>query len=280
MSTQPFGPTGVEVPVIGQGTWLMERDRRAAIDALREGIDLGLTHIDTAEMYGSGAVEPIVGEAIDGRRDEVFLVSKVLPFNASRSGTIEACERSLRRLRTDYLDLYLLHWRGHHPLEETFAAFDELRDAKKIRAYGVSNFDVEDLEDAWAVTAPGQIACNQVLYHLQERYIERAVIPWCQRHGIAVVGYSPFGSGEFPSPSSSGGRVLAEIAAVLGGTARQVALAFLVRQSGLFTIPKAAKRSHVADNAAAGRVTLSPEHIEQIDQAFPVRTDGSGLPII
>ena len=212
-----FGNTKRSVGVIGQGTWYIEDgDRREAVAALRRGLDLGMNHIDTAEMYGDGAAEAVVGEAIAGRRDEVFLVSKVLPHNASRAGTLAACERSLRHLETDRLDCYLLHWRGRHPLAETIAAFAELMRAGKILAWGVSNFDTDDLDEAQAaakvVAGAGDIACNQVLYHLGERHIEHAVIPWCETHGVAVTGYSPFGHDDFPSPRSAGGRVLAEIA--------------------------------------------------------------------
>jgi diketogulonate reductase-like aldo/keto reductase len=196
-----FGATGRDVAVIGQGTWYIEDgDRRAAVAALRRGLDVGMNHVDTAEMYGNGAAERIVGEAIAGRRDEVFLVSKVLPHNASRAGTVAACERSLARLATDRIDCYLLHWRGAYPLAETIAAFAALQQAGKIRAWGVSNFDVDDLEEAEAVAGPGRMACDQVLYHLQERDIEHAVIAWCEGHGVAVTAYSPFGHGSFPGP--------------------------------------------------------------------------------
>ena len=189
----------MQVSVIGQGTWQLDgRNDAGAIAALRRGLDLGMTHIDTAEMYGDA--EPLVAEAIDGRRDEVFLVSKVLPSNASRAGTIKACERSLSRLRTDRLDCYLLHWRGSYPLEETFGAFEELVKAGKILSWGVSNFDADDLDEALDIVGEGKIACNQVLYHLQERAIEHAVIPWCEKHEVAVVAYSPFGQGRFPEP--------------------------------------------------------------------------------
>ena len=270
MRRQPFGPTGVAVPVVGQGTWNMERDgRAAAVAALRAGLDLGMTHIDTAEMYGSGRVEELVGEAIAGRREQVFLVSKVLPQNASRAGVLRACEASLRRLRTDRLDCYLLHWPGRHPLADTIAAFEQLRREGKVRAWGVSNFGVEEMERAAAIAGAERIACDQVLYHLEERTIEHAVIPWCVARGIAVVGYSPFGSGRFPGPRSRGGRVLAEIAAAHGATARQVALAFLVRAPGLFTIPKAGRAAHVAENAGAGDLALSAEDVRRIDAAFP-----------
>jgi len=281
MEFRDFGPTNAEVPVIGQGTWYIETgDRAAVIAALRLGLDLGMSHIDTAELYGTGLAEEIVGEAIAGRRDEVFLVSKVLPDNASRSGTILACERSLRRLGTERLDCYLLHWRGRHPLEETIAAFEELRRLGKIMAWGVSNFDAPDLEEALSIAGEGQIACNQVLYHLEQRAIEHAVIPWCEREGVAVVGYSPFGHGNFPSAYSPGGRVLSAIAAAHEVTPRQVALRFLVRRPGLFTIPKASTPAHAAENAGAGDLFLSEEELEMIDRAFPVRARPRELPVL
>ena len=186
MRQHKFGTRGPSVPVIGQGTWYIDRgDRAAAITALQRGLDLGMTHIDTAEMYGDA--EPVVGEAIAGRRDEVFLVSKVVPSNASRQGTIAACERSLKRLRTDRLDCYLLHWRGQISLAETVAGLEDLVGAGKIRSWGVSNFDAGDLHALSKVAGKGSIACNQVLYHLQERAIEHAVIPWCEQHGVAGV---------------------------------------------------------------------------------------------
>ena len=228
---------------------------------------------------GSGVVEEPVGEAIAGRRDEVFLASKVLPSNASFERVLRACEASLRRLRTDRLDLYLLHWPGTHPLERTLAAFERLVRDGKIRFYGVSNFDAEEMARALAIAGERGIACNQVLYHLQERSIEHAVATWCAEHEIAVVGYSPFGSGRFPGPRSRGGRVLAEIAAAHGATPRQVALAFLVRAPGLFTIPKAARAAHVAENARAGSLALSAEDVRRIDAAFP-RGPWRGLPIL
>lgn len=280
METRIFGRTGKSVPILGQGTWHMEHDdRAAAIAALRRGLDLGLTHIDTAELYGSGLVEELVAEAIAGRRDEVFLVSKVMPTNATREGTVRACERSLGRLKTDRVDIYLLHWPSQHPLEGTLAAFEQLEREGKIRAYGVSNFDVEEMERAVRIAGEGTIACNQVLYHLEERAIEHAVVPWCRKHGIAVVGYSPFGSGRFPSPESAGGRVLAEIAAAHGATAREVALRFLVREEGTFTIPKAGRVEHVVDNARAGALQLGAEELRRIDEAFP-RRRAKGLPTI
>lgn len=282
MQTRPFGPTGREVPILGQGTWYLDRaaSRRDAIAALQRGIDLGMTHIDTAEMYGSGAAEQLVGEAIAGRRDAVFLVSKVLPSNASVRGTIAACERSLKALRTDRLDCYLLHWRGSYPLAETFDAFERLQQDGKILDWGVSNFDTDDLQEALDVAGPNRIACNQVLYHLQERAIEHAVIPWCQRHDVAVVAYSPFGNDAFPAPGSAGGRVLAEIAADHGATPRQVALAFLMRLPGLFTIPKASTPAHAEDNAGAGALVLSAAELARIDAAFPRGPQPRALPMI
>ena len=258
--------------VVGQGTWRSEQSSRDAVDALRHGLDLGMCHIDTAEMYGSGAAETLVGRAIEGRRDEVFLVSKVLPSNASRRGTIAACESSLSRLKTDRLDCYLLHWRGAHPLAETIAAFEELRSSGKIRAWGVSNFDVDDLEEAASIAGAGLPACNQVLYHLQERAIEHAVLPWCLDRGIAIVAYTPFGeSPDAFDPQSRHGRVLQEIAAGHGATARQVALAFLLRHPNSFVIPKASRREHASENAGAGSLRLTDADTARIDAAFPAR---------
>lgn len=273
--------TRKRVPAIGQGSWYIERgDKAEAIAALRHGVDLGLTHIDTAEMYGDGASEAIIGEAIAGRRDAVFLVSKVLPHNASRAGIRAACERTLKHLKTDRLDGYLLHWRGPHPLEETFAAFEALKQEGKILSWGVSNFDEDDLDEALEVAGDGKIACNQVLYHLRERAIEHAVIPWCQRHGVAVTAYSPFGHHDFPEPGSAQGRVLAEIASAHGATPRQVALAFLTRDPVVFAIPKAASLTHVEDNAGALTVSLTEAEIARIDAAFPRGRKPSSLPMI
>lgn len=277
MRHRRFGCTGREVAVVGQGTWRADAgDAATAADALRRGLDAGMTHIDTAEMYGDA--ELIVGEAIAGRRDEVFLVSKVVPQNASRAGVIAACERSLKRLRTDRLDGYLLHWPGRHPLAETLAGFEDLVRAGKILSWGVSNFDVDDLEAALAVAGPGRIACNQVLYHLGERAIEHAVIRWCEDHDVAVVGYSPFGHGAFPRPESPGGRVLGEIAAAHGTGPRQVALAALARRA--FQIPKAASPAHAAQNAAAGALELSAAELARIDAAFPRGPRLRSLPML
>jgi diketogulonate reductase-like aldo/keto reductase len=279
MELRAFGQTQAQVSVIGQGTWYLDSgDRAAAIKALRRGLDFGMTHIDTAEMYGDA--ELVIAEAIAGRRDEVFLVSKVLPQNASRQGTISACAKSLGRLRTDRLDCYLLHWRGEHPFKETIAAFEQLQDEGKIRSWGVSNFDVPDLEEAWEIAGAGGLVCNQVLYHLQERAIEHGVLPWCEEHGVAVVGYSPFGHNRFPGPRSAGGRVLQEIADAHGATARQVALRFLVRRSSLFTIPKASDPVHTAENAGAGDLRLSEAELARIDEAFPRGPRPRELPMI
>jgi diketogulonate reductase-like aldo/keto reductase len=270
MRTRPFGRTGATLAVIGQGTWNMERDDPAeAVAAIREAIDLGMTHIDTAELYGSGQVEKLVARAMRNDRDRVYLVSKVLPSNASKKGAIAACERSLARLGTDRLDLYLLHWPGSHPLAETVAAFEQLCADGKIRAWGVSNFDVADLEELAAVAPVERIGCNQVLYHVAERAIEHTVIPWCRDRGIPIVAYSPLGSGRFPSARSAGGQALARIAAARGLTPQQVALAFVVREDDVFAIPKATSLEHVRSNAAAGDVVLSAAEVDAIDRAFP-----------
>jgi diketogulonate reductase-like aldo/keto reductase len=269
MRTHRFGATGREVPVIGQGTWQLELDAPAhAIAALRRGLELGLTHIDTAELYGGGVVEDLVGAAIAGRRDGVFLVSKVLPSNASYAGTIRACERSLARLMTDRLDCYLLHWPGAHPLAETLRAFEWLQRSGRILSYGVSNFDRAGLEEALALAGEGRIACNQVRYDLAERSVERELIGWSGARDVATVGYSPFGHGRFPSPRSARGRVLAEISAAHGASPRQVALAFLVRARHTFTIPKATTLAHVEDNARAGDLVLAPDEVAALDTAF------------
>ncbi|MGA2960330.1 MAG: aldo/keto reductase [Candidatus Korobacteraceae bacterium] len=281
MEQRYFGPTKREVAVIGQGTWYIEDgNRKTVIAGLRRGLDLGATHIDTAEMYGSGAAEEIVGEAIAGRRNEVFLVSKVLPSNASRRGTIAACERSLAHLKTDHLDCYLLHWSGSFPLEETIAAFEQLQSQGKIMSWGVSNFDVSELEEVRSVAGEGRLVCNQVLYHLKERAIEHGVLPWCERYGVAVVAYSPFGHDDFPRPGSAGGRVLQEIADAHGATARQVALRFLIRRPSLFTIPKASNAEHAAENAGAGELRLTEAEVARIDGAFPRGPKPRSLPML
>jgi diketogulonate reductase-like aldo/keto reductase len=271
-----FGWTGLNVPVIGMGTWMIEgrsRDaERRAIEALHLGLDLGMNHIDTAEMYGNGRVEELVAEAVDGQREKVFLVSKVLPSNASYEGTLKACERSLKRLKTDFIDLYLLHWpSSQHPIEETMRAMERLVDEGMIKFIGVSNFDVEQLREAQKALVKHRIACNQVLYHLAYRGIERELLPYCTENGIAIVGYSPFGHGNFLSSHSRGGKVLDEIAKRQNRTVRQVALNFLTRDSNLFTIPKAGNPDHIRDNSGAvGNWKLTDEDIAAIDRTFPL----------
>ena len=279
MHNKVFGPTKKSVSLIGQGTWQMEKNNRAAcVKALQYGIALGMTHVDTAELYGAGKVEGLVAEAIAGRRGEVFLASKVKPQNASRVKTIEACEQSLRRLQTDRLDLYMLHWQGKHPLQETIAGFEMLREQGKILAYGVSNFDVPALTEFISLAGPGRLACNQVLYHLEDRGIEHSVLPFCEAHQIAVVAYSPFYVGRFP-PEGDGGKVLQSIAATHKVSAHQVALQFLLRSPAVFVIPKTTSLTHLEDNAAAATLQLSEEEIALLDKAFPLGVD-NGLPTI
>jgi len=265
MELRPFGDPGRRVPVLGLGTWNLEQDDRASvIAAFRRGIDLGMTHVDTAEMYGSGRVESIVGDALRGLRDRVFLVSKVLPSNATYDGTLRACERSLERLATDRLDGYLLHWPSAHPLEGTIRAFEKLRKEGKIRSYGVSNFDVGGMEEAVRLAGEGRIACNQILYNLFERTAEHEVIPWCEERGIPIVAYSPLGAQRFKS-----GKVLDEIAAARSATPRQIALAFLVRRKSVFAIPKTSKVRHVEENAAVAELALGDDEVRRLEAAFP-----------
>jgi diketogulonate reductase-like aldo/keto reductase len=279
---RPFGSTRRGVAAVGQGTWRIEESAAdSVISAMRRGLDLGLTHIDTAEMYGSGAAEILIAKAIAGRRDEVFLVSKLLPSNASKRGTLAACEKSLARLRTDRLDCYLLHWRGTYPLEETIAAFDSLVRDGKILSWGVSNFDVADLDEVAAIAGAGHPACNQVLYHLQERAIEHAVLPWCRRQGTAVVAYTPFGQSTTAFDArTKQGQVLHEIAEAHRATARQVALRFLLRNPETFVIPKASSMAHVVQNAGALSLELSALELARIDAAFPRGKPPRGLPMI
>jgi diketogulonate reductase-like aldo/keto reductase len=281
-TTRLFGTTRRHVASIGQGTWKIEGSTAAAaVAALRRGLDLGLTHIDTAEMYGSGASERIIGKAIEGRREEVFLVSKVLPNHASKNDTLAACEKSLAHLRTDRLDCFLLHWRGSVPLEETIAAFETLVRQGKILAWGVSNFDVQDLAEVASIAGPGHPACNQVLYHLKERAIEHGVLPWCAQHGSAVVAYTPFGQspGIFAGESKAS-KVLREIADAHAATTRQVALRFLLRNPQVFVIPKASDIAHVTENAGAYTVNLRDSDILKIDAAFPRGKAPRDLPMI
>jgi diketogulonate reductase-like aldo/keto reductase len=269
METRPFGWTGVQLPVIGQGTWHMgetSATRARDVAALRLGIELGMTHIDTAEMY-RGA-EEVVGEAIHGvRRSDLFIVSKVLPSNGSYRGTISAAERSLRKLQTDYLDLYLLHWPGSRPIAETMRAMEDLVQAGKTRFIGVSNFEVAEMQAAMAALSRERLACNQVLYRLPLRGVEWDLIPFCAREQIAVVGYTPFGYG--PAGKRGDLKVLKEIGARLGKTAYQVVLRFLTRSPGIFAIPKASRPEHVRENAAAADIELTEEDIAAVDRAFP-----------
>ena len=282
MKCRQFGSTSTRVSEIGQGTWNIERAATgAAVAALRRGIDLGMTHIDTAEMYGSGKAERLIAKAIAGRRDDVFLVSKVLPSHASRKAVVQACEATLARLNTDRLDCYLLHWRGTVPLGETVAAFAQLIDDGKILSWGVSNFDVDDLQEAYGLSRKYPPQCNQVLYHLEERAIEHAVIPWCSTHGVAVVAYSPFGGQSgFPAARSAGGRVLQQIADTHGASPQQVALRFLLRHPSVFVIPKASTPEHVIDNAKAGGLELSTAEVALIEEAFPLGARPRILPMI
>ncbi len=272
--------------MIGMGTWMIEgrsRDGESrAIEALRLGLDLGMNHIDTAEMYGNGRAEELVAQAVDEQREQVFLVSKVLPSNASYQGTLKACERSLKRLKTDFIDLYLLHWpSSQNPIKETMHAMEELVDEGMIRYIGVSNFDVGLLREAQHALKKYRIACNQVLYHLAYRGIERDLIPYCAENGIAIVGYSPFGHGNFPSPYSRGGKVLAEIAKRYNRTIRQVALNFLTRDPNLFTIPKTSNPDHIRDNSGGvGDWKLTNEDIAAIDRLFPLPSADKPLEMI
>ncbi|KJK41964.1 oxidoreductase [Lentzea aerocolonigenes] len=258
-------PSGETVPALGMGTWMMAEKsslRAAEIAALREGLDLGLTLIDTAEMYGSGAAESLVGEAVLGRRDEVFLVSKVLPSNASVTGTVRACEASLRRLGTDRLDLYLLHWRGGVPLSQTVEAFASLVSSGKIRHWGVSNFDLADMRSL--AELPGFCQTNQILYNLSRRGPEHDLLPWQASAGMPVMAYSPVEQGRL-----LGSAVLASVAARHGATPSQVALAWVLRLPGVIAIPKAGSAAHVRENAAASSLELSAEDLAELDRAFP-----------
>ena len=282
MARRAFGWTKEQIPAIGMGTWMIENHgRELAVRALQKGLDLGMTHIDTAEMYGNGKAEEIISDAILGRRDQVFLVSKVLPSNASYEGTIKACKKSLKRLRTRHLDLYLLHWPSTYPITETMRAMEELKNEGLIRYIGVSNFDVEDLQEAEAVLKNHRLACNQVMYHLESRGIEKRLLPYCAKRQIAVVGYSSFGHGSFPDPNSVGGKVLSKISERLGKTARQVALNFLTRPAfPLFAIPKSSEPKHVEENSGGMGWELSKEDISLLDEAFPVPSTDSSLAMI
>ncbi|HSD19836.1 MAG TPA: aldo/keto reductase [Anaeromyxobacter sp.] len=261
-------PLGERIPALGLGTWFMAEDparRQTERAALELGLDFGLTLIDTAEMYADGAAEELVGEAIAGRRDEVFLVSKVLPTNASHAGTIAACEGSLRRLGTDRIDLYLLHWRGSIPLEETVEAFHELVEAGKIRYWGVSNFDVPDMEELLAVSDGPHVQVDQVLYNLSRRGIEVDLLPWCRARGIPVMAYSPIEQGRLLRDNPA----LSSVAERQGATPAQIALAWVLRRDGVIAIPKAGTPAHVEENRAALDLRLTREDLAELDGAFP-----------
>lgn len=274
MNVKAFGPGHVPVPVIGQGTWDIPESgerRDEAIRALRRGIELGMTHIDTAEMYGSGAAEDIVGEAIAAApREKLFITSKVLPSNASYKGVLSACERSLRRVKTEYFDLYLLHWPSSFPLAETMRGLETLVEQGKARFIGVSNFDLDDVREAQGYLRSVPLASDQVFYHLKERGPEAHLLPYCAQHEIALVGYTPFGRGRFPRKEAEPGGVLGRIAAAHGKTVRQVILNFLTREPHAFAIPKASRIEHVDENAGASGWELTVEEIAAIDAAFPV----------
>jgi diketogulonate reductase-like aldo/keto reductase len=260
-------PSGISVPALGLGTWMMGEDARKAsteVASLKRGLDLGMTLIDTAEMYGEGGAEKITAQAIAGRRDELFLVSKVYPWNASHKGVVEACERSLDRLRTDRLDLYLLHWRGEHPLAETVAGFEDLRRAGKIGAWGVSNFDLDDMQELMDVPDGENCAANQVLYNLSRRGIEYDLLPWCQERGIPVMAYSPIEQGRLARSGE-----LIRIAKAYQATPAQVALAFLLERDGVIAIPKSANPDRIAENAESVELELSEEDWTALDAAFP-----------
>lgn len=265
-------PSGRAVPVLGQGTWNMGEDaadKAREVDALRLGLDLGMSLIDTAEMYGEGGAEIVVGEAMAGRRSEVFLVSKVYPHNADFKGTQAACERSLRRLNTDCIDLYLLHWQGCFPLDETFDAFEALKRAGKIGDYGVSNFDIDAMRDASEVAAPKAIATNQVLYNLYRRGIEWDLLPSCREQGMPLMAYSPLESQGQQKAAMLGNPGLKAVAAEHGVTPAQIALAWVLHQDGVIAIPKAVNPAHVRANRAAADIVLSDEDLAALDHAFP-----------
>ncbi len=260
-------PAGEAIPILGQGTWYMgedDRERAREADALRLGLDLGMTLIDTAEMYADGGAEEVVGDAIEGRRDAVFLVSKVLPSNASRQGAIEACERSLRRMRTDRIDLYLLHWRGSHPFAETVEAFEALKRDGKIRHWGGSNLDLAAMKDLMKAPGGGAVQANQLLYNLTRRGIEFALKPWSLRQGIPIMAYSPIEQGRMLRDAR-----LRAVAERHGATPAQVALAWLLRQDGVIAIPKASNPAHLKENRAALDLRLDEHDLDLLDSAFP-----------
>lgn len=271
-------PSGEEIAALGQGTWGWAEDasrREDELAALRLGLDLGMTLVDTAEMYADGAAEELVGEGISGRRDEVFLVSKVLPSNATRRGTIEACERSLGRLGTDRLDLYLLHWRGGVPLEETLEAFDELTSDGKIQHWGVSNFDASDMEELENLSGGSSVQTDQVLYNLTRRSVEYDLLPWCRERGIPMMAYAPIEQGRM-----LGDETIQNVADRHDATPAQIAVAWLLRQDGLNVIPRAGTEEHVRENRAALDLELTEEDLTELDDAFPPPTGKRPLEIL
>ena len=258
----------------------MELKPKESQQALLRGVDMGLTHIDTAVMYAEGQVEEIIAPVLKTHRQNIFLVSKVLPTNASFNDTIHACEQSLKRLQTDKLDLYLLHWRGNIALEETFAAFEKLVEDGKIGAFGVSNFDVGDLEEAHAIVGPGKIACNQVPYHVTQRSIERHIGPWCKAHQVALVAYSPLGQGNFPQNKTQTGQVLSQIADKYDASPEQIALTFLARDANTFLIPKANKIKHLEDNAQAMDIKLERSDLKFLEENLPQPPENPSLSLL
>lgn len=257
----------MQFTTVGLGTWNIEKSPKAAVAALKAGIEAGANHIDTAEMYGDGEAERLVAEAIKGVRNKVHVVSKVLPSNADYDATIAACERSLERLQTDYLDIYLLHWRNKRtPLAETFRAFEQLKKDGKIRNWGVSNFDVNDLKEALALVGEGKIVCNQVLYHVEERTVEADVLPFCRMHDITVFAYSPLGQGTLPKHKD-----LSAIARAHKASEAQAALAFLIHNPGVIAIPKSVDKQRAVENIEAAKLRLSEDDLHKIDAAFPLR---------
>ncbi|UJR61892.1 aldo/keto reductase [Dickeya zeae] len=283
MIKQVVFPDGKTVPAIGQGTWFMGESaqrRRAEVSALQAGIDLGMTLIDTAEMYADGGAEEVVGEALCGRRDQVYLVSKVYPHNTGGERAIAACERSLKRLKTDYIDLYLLHWRGGIPLTDTITAMERLQQAGKIGRWGVSNLDSRDMVELWSCQGGNQCQTNQVLYHLASRGIEYDLLPWCQQRQLPVMAYCPLAQAGQLRHDLLAHPAVVQVARQQALTPAQVLLAWVVRQSGVIAIPKASTLAHVKENAVALDVTLSPEQIAILDEAYPAPRHKQPLDVV
>ena len=272
MNTPVLFPNGVSVPALGQGTWCMGKNRlkrNSEADAIRLGLDLGMTLIDTAEMYDDAEI--VVGNALKGRRDDAYIVSKVLPGNASFRGTIKACEKSLKRMRVERMDLYLLHWPGNYPVQETLDAFVRLREQGKVVAYGVSNFDVSEMEEAWECPGGPAIATNQVLYNLERREIEGELRSWCRQRNVPLMAYSPFNQGRLDSAP------LQAIAQRHNAGPYQIALAWLLHQDNVIVIPKSANQAHIEENHAAADISLTSTDLDQINRMFPSPADVSSL---